>query len=35
MDTWLRRLLTVLKAEATNNQAVRMALEPMVIGGPG
>jgi hypothetical protein len=35
MDTWLRRLLTVLKAEAVNSQAVRLALESMVIGGPG
>ena len=35
MDTWLNRLLTVLKAEAANSQAVRLALENMVIGGPG
>jgi hypothetical protein len=35
MDAWLRRLLTVLKAEAANSQAVRLALESMVIGGPG
>jgi hypothetical protein len=35
MDTWLNRLLTVLQAEAANSQAVRLALEKMVIGGPG
>ncbi len=33
IDTWLNRLLTVLKAEAANSQAVRLALENMVIGG--
>jgi hypothetical protein len=33
VDTWLNRLLTVLKAEAANSQAVRLALENMVIGG--
>ena len=33
MDTWLNRLLTVLKAEAANSQAVRQALENIVIGG--
>jgi hypothetical protein len=35
VDTWLNRLLTVLKAEAANSQAVRLALENMVIGGKG
>jgi len=35
VDTWLNRLLTMLKAEAANSQAVRMALENMVIGGNG
>jgi hypothetical protein len=35
MDTWLNRLLTVLQAEAASSQAVRLALEKMVIGGPG
>jgi hypothetical protein len=35
VDTWLNRLLTVLKAEAANSQAVRLALENMVIGGNG
>jgi len=33
VDTWLNRLLTVLQAEAANSQAVRLALEQMVIGG--
>jgi hypothetical protein len=33
MDTWLARLLTVLKAEADHSQAVRQALENIVIGG--
>jgi hypothetical protein len=33
MDTWLNRLLTVLKAEADHSQAVRQALENIVIGG--
>ncbi len=33
VDTWLNRLLTVLQAEAANSQAVRLALENMVIGG--
>ena len=35
VDEWLNRLLTVLKAEAANSQAVRQALESMVIGGHG
>ncbi len=35
VDEWLNRLLTVLKAEAANSQAVRQALESMVIGGQG
>jgi hypothetical protein len=35
VDEWLARLLTVLKAEAANSQAVRQALESMVIGGHG
>ena len=33
MDSWLNRLLTVLKAEADHSQAVRQALENIVIGG--
>ena len=33
VGTWLGRLLTVLKAEAAHSQAVRLALENMVIGG--
>jgi hypothetical protein len=33
MDTWLTRLLGVLKAEAAHSQAVRQALEGIVIGG--
>jgi hypothetical protein len=32
-DDWLARLLVVLKAEAAHSQAVRQALEGMVIGG--
>ena len=35
VDTWLNRLLTLLQAEAANSQAVRLALEHMVIGGNG
>jgi len=33
MDSWLNRLLTVLKTEADHSQAVRQALENIVIGG--
>jgi hypothetical protein len=33
LDTWLGRLLAVLKAEADHSQAVRLALENIVIGG--
>ncbi len=33
VDDWLARLLAVLKAEAAHSQAVRQALESMVIGG--
>jgi hypothetical protein len=33
VDAWLARLLTVLKAEAAHSQAVRQALETIVIGG--
>ena len=33
MDTWLNRLLAVLKVEADHSQAVRQALENIVIGG--
>jgi hypothetical protein len=33
VDAWLARLLAVLKAEASHSQAVRQALESMVIGG--
>jgi len=33
MDTWLGRLLAVLKTEADHSQAVRLALENIVIGG--
>jgi len=33
VDDWLSRLLTALKAEAAHSQAVRQALESMVIGG--
>jgi hypothetical protein len=35
VDAWLARLLAVLKAEADHSQAVRLALESMVIGGTG
>ena len=35
LDTWLGRLLAVLKAEADHSQAVRQALEQIVIGGNG
>jgi hypothetical protein len=35
MDSWLSRLLTVLKSEAGHSQAVRLALENIVIGGNG
>ena len=35
MDTWLNRLLAVLQAEADHSQAVRQALENIVIGGNG
>jgi hypothetical protein len=33
VDEWLARLLALLKAEAAHSQAVRQALESMVIGG--
>ena len=33
VDEWLARLLAALKAEAAHSQAVRQALESMVIGG--
>jgi len=33
VDDWLARLLAVLKTEAAHSQAVRQALESMVIGG--
>jgi hypothetical protein len=33
VDAWLARLLAVLKTEAAHSQAVRQALESMVIGG--
>jgi hypothetical protein len=33
VDEWLARLLAVLKTEAAHSQAVRLALESMVIGG--
>jgi hypothetical protein len=33
VDAWLARLLAVLQAEAGHSQAVRQALESMVIGG--
>ena len=33
MDAWLHRLLTRLRAEADHSQAVRLALENIVIGG--
>ena len=35
MDTWLARLLAALRAEADHSQAVRLALEHIVIGGNG
>ena len=35
VDEWLARLLAALQAEAANSQAVRLALESMVIGGKG
>jgi hypothetical protein len=34
VDTWLARLLAALNTEAAHSQAVRRALESMVIGGP-
>ncbi len=34
VDAWLARLLGALKVEADHSQAVRKALETMVIGGP-
>jgi hypothetical protein len=34
MDQWLRRLLEALQAEAAHSDAVRAALEHIVIGGP-
>jgi hypothetical protein len=34
VDAWLARLLGALKVEADHSQAVRKALESMVIGGP-
>lgn len=33
LDAWLARLLTALQAEAAHSQAVRQALENIVIGG--
>jgi hypothetical protein len=33
VDTWLARLLSVLKTEAAHSQSVRRALETIVIGG--
>jgi hypothetical protein len=33
VDEWLARLLATLKTEAAHSQAVRQALESMVIGG--
>jgi len=33
MDAWLNRLIAVLKSEADHSQAVRQALENIVIGG--
>ena len=33
VDVWLARLLTALEAEAAHSQAVRLALETIVIGG--
>jgi len=35
VDAWLDRLLAVLQAEAEHSQAVRLALENIVIGGNG
>ena len=35
MDAWLNRLLATLQAEADHSQAVRLALEHIVIGGTG
>ena len=35
MDSWLGRLLATLQAEADHSQAVRLALENIVIGGNG
>ncbi|HZM55547.1 MAG TPA: hypothetical protein VFC03_11035, partial [Acidimicrobiales bacterium] len=32
-DQWLARLLAALKAEAAHSQAVRQALENIIIGG--
>lgn len=34
LEEWLQRLLGALKAEAAHNQAARMALESLVMGGP-
>jgi hypothetical protein len=33
MDAWLHRLLTCLRTEADHSQALRLALENIVIGG--
>jgi hypothetical protein len=33
VDGWLARLLAALEAEAAHSQAVRLALETIVIGG--
>jgi hypothetical protein len=33
LDSWLRRLLTALQAEATHSEVARAALERIVIGG--
>jgi hypothetical protein len=35
LDSWLNRLLATLQAEADHSQAVRLALEHIVIGGNG
>jgi hypothetical protein len=35
VDEWLARLLAALQAEAAHSQAVRQALEEIVIGGNG
>jgi hypothetical protein len=35
IDTWLARLLAALQAEARSSQAVRQALEGILIGGGG